>query len=294
MSSTSSEILSITQVNEIVPGMMFTPEYIVYNDFGLLNIHPQRLHIGFVGMAYVTEGRMSIRLNDKDVIVNKGQILLVKKGDYLSDPMFSVDCNGWIFASSEVMTVAGNNSRAFTQLYSLSDERRIIDIPQSVENIIVYYGKIAEEKFRMGFKDIRLTLIAMAQDLMQVLLLNTTAGDTSHPTASVIYKRFNALLMESQPKPREVKWYADSLRVTPKYLTMVSKRLSGRCVSEWIDEAVMADVRRMMIHTEDNVKVIAAKTGFNNAAFFGKYVKKHTGMTPRQLREHLRKSKDSD
>lgn len=94
--------------------------------------------------------------------------------------------------------------------------------------------------------------------------------------------------MEATPKPREVGWYAMKLGVTPKYLTTVTKRLSGRCVSEWIKEAVLADIRRLMIHTEESMKGIAIAAGFNNPAFFGKYVKQHTGMTPMELRTHLR------
>lgn len=57
-----------------------------------------------------------------------------------------------------------------------------------------------------------------------------------------------------------------------------------------IDAAVLADIRRLMIHTEENMKGIAMAAGFNNPAFFGKFVKRHTGMTPMKLRTHLRAS----
>lgn len=285
-------LLSIPDADTIAKGMLFGSEYLVYSDFELLKQKTDEFHIGFVGMAYVTEGRLSLTLNGISVLVKKGEIMLIKKGDYLSDPMFSVDCNGWIFLTSEILTIAGKDSRTFSQLYALQSNRRIFEIPEGLGKLIALHGEIAVEKYRMGYYDIRLTLVALANDIIQILPEEYYHENTSHPTAATIYKRFNALLMETSPKPREVKWYAGQLSVTPKYLTAITRRISDRSVSEWIDEAVLADIRRLMIHTEESMKGIAVAVGFNNAAFFGKYVKHHTGMTPMQLRNYLRKAKE--
>lgn len=287
----SSSLLSIPDADKIAKGMMFSPEYLVYSDFELLKLTSEKIHIGFVGVVLVTEGRISVTLNGVDVLVKKGEIMLFKKGDFLSDSMFSIDSNGWIFITSEILTVANKDSRAFSQLYALQADRRIFGISDELEELIVMYGKIAEQKFRMGYFDIRLTLISLVNDIIQNLLPQLTHENMSNPTAAAIYKRFNALMMETSPKPREVKWYAEKLGVSPKYLTTITKRLSGRCVSEWINESVLADIRRLMIHTEESMKGIAIAAGFNNPAFFGKYVKHHTGMTPMKLRSHLRASK---
>lgn len=287
----NSSLLSIPDADKIAKGMMFSPEYLVYSDFELLKLTSEKIHIGFVGVVLVTEGRISVTLNGVDVMVKKGEIMLFKKGDYLSDTMFSVDSDGWIFITSEIMTMANKDSRVFSQLYALQADRRVFEISEGLSNLIALHGKIAEEKFRMGYSDIRLTLVSLANDIIQNLLPEHIHENKSHPTAAAIYKRFNALLMEASPRPREVKWYAEKLGVTPKYLTTITRRLSGRCVSEWINEAVLADVRRLMIHTEESMKRIAVAAGFNNPAFFGKYVKQHTGMTPMELRTHLRESK---
>ncbi len=285
-------LLTLCDADQIVKGMLFASEYLVYSDFELLKLTSEKIHIGFVGMVYVTQGRLSLTLNDVEVLVKKGEIMLIKKGDYLSDPMFSVDCNGWIFLTSEVPTIAYEDSRTLSNLYALQANRCVFEVSQGLGELIVLYGKIAAEKFKMEYYDIRLTFVSLANDIIQNLLLEYVSGTMEYPTAAAIYKKFNALLIETFPKPREVKWYAGRLGVTPKYLTTITKRFSDRCVSEWIDEAVLSDIRRLMIHTEHSMKGIAAAVGFNNPAFFGKYVKHHTGMTPMQLRNHLRKAKD--
>lgn len=288
---TKSSLISITDANNLAKGMKFSSEYLVYSDFEFLKLTSEKIHIGFVGMVYVSEGWVSVTLNGTAVKIIGGEIMLVKKGDFLSEPMFSEDSKGWIFITSEIMTIANKDSRTFSQLYALQANHRVFEIPEELGKLIVLYGRIAEEKYRMEYFDIRLTLVSLANDITQILLAGKVSENPAHLTASSIYKRFNALLMESIPKPREVKWYADVLGVTPKYLTTITKRISGHCVSEWINEAVMADIRRLMIHTEENIKEIAVSAGFNNPAFFGKYVKRQTGMTPMELRTYLRTSK---
>lgn len=284
-------LLSVTEADGLATGMMFSPEYLVYSGFELLKLVSGKIHIGFVGMAFVTEGHISVTLNDIKLLIMKGHILLFKNGDFLSNAMFSADSDGWIFITSEIMTITNKDSRAFSQLYALQSDRRVFEITEGLGRLIALHGKIAEEKFSMGYTDARFTMVSLANDIIQNLIPGHIHENALHPTAAAIYKRFNALLIEASPKPREVGWYAGKLGVTPKYLTTVTKRLSGRCVSEWIDEAVLADIRRLMIHTEENMKGIAASAGFNNPAFFGKYVKRHTGMTPMKLRTHLRASK---
>lgn len=128
---------------------------------------------------------------------------------------------------------------------------------------------------------------------MEDLLSSVTlpGADPAKPhkrqSADVLYQRFSTLLIESYPKPRDVKWYAGALSVSPNYLARVVRQISGKSTMDWINEAIMADVRTSLIHTDESIKEVSARLGFTNPAFFGKYVKKHTGMTPKQLRSYL-------
>lgn len=244
-------------------------------------------------MLFVTTGKISFTLNESSVLVTKDNIVLVKKGDFISDIMFSTDCNGWVFASELPVTLECSDTRAFKLFCGLSDGNRVFQISEDMGRIIGEYGKILELKHRMEITDVRMTLSSLLHDVMQNIEDTFTEHETRHyNTAPAIFKKFTSLLTATNPKPREVKWYADALGVTPKYLTTVVKRLSRKTVSEWIDEVVMAEVRKNLIHTDDNIREIAKSLGFNNAAFFGKYVRNHSGMTPVELRQHLRNAKD--
>lgn len=103
-----------------------------------------------------------------------------------------------------------------------------------------------------------------------------------------LFKNFLEVLGSSFPKDRTVMSYADRLHITPKYLSSICKEFSGKTASDLIDESVLKDIRYMLERSDKSIKEIANELNFPNISFFGKYVKKHTGMSPKQYRENLK------
>ncbi len=98
------------------------------------------------------------------------------------------------------------------------------------------------------------------------------------------FQRFLSLLHSLEVKHHSTKWYASELCITPKYLSFICKKNSGKTASEWITEHVMEDIRYNLKQTDYSNKQICDMLGFPNTSFFGKYVKDHFGMTPMQVR----------
>ena len=105
-----------------------------------------------------------------------------------------------------------------------------------------------------------------------------------HFTSNTHFRRFLDLLHSGSLKHRTVEAYANELCISPKYLTVVCKKSSGRTANEWIREKVLEDIRYYLKQTDLSVKQICDRLGFPNASFFGKYVKEHFGMTPMRFR----------
>ena len=98
------------------------------------------------------------------------------------------------------------------------------------------------------------------------------------------FQRFLDLLHSLEVKHHSTKWYASELCITPKYLSYICKKNSGKTANEWITEHVMEDIRYNLKQTDYSNKQICDMLGFPNTSFFGKYVKDHFGMTPMQVR----------
>ncbi len=105
--------------------------------------------------------------------------------------------------------------------------------------------------------------------------------------SEILFGKFIELLSDSSLKQRTVNFYAEKLCVTPKYLSVVCRRTSGRTASEWINEFVVKEIKKQLKHSSKSIKEIALDLDFPNLSFFGKYVKAHLGLSPTQYRKKL-------
>ena len=78
------------------------------------------------------------------------------------------------------------------------------------------------------------------------------------------------------------------LCLTPKYLSAVCKQVSGSTASQLIASFVVKDIRRLLDESDKSVKEICNELGFPNPSFFGTYVRKHLGQSPRRFRESVK------
>lgn len=116
--------------------------------------------------------------------------------------------------------------------------------------------------------------------------------DTSYSSGENLFERFIRLIVGSYPKPREVKDYASKLCVTPKYLSAVCKMVTGKPASEIIGKYVLQDIEFHLRRKDKSIKEIATELGISNLSYFGKYVRRELGMSPRAYREKMLREAD--
>lgn len=108
--------------------------------------------------------------------------------------------------------------------------------------------------------------------------------NNSHNRAEEYFKQFTHLLGEHFREERSVGFYARQLCITPKYLTTLIKRISGKSVSEWIDSYVILEAKTLLKYSNMSVQEIAYYLNFPNQSFFGSYFKRNAGMSPSQYK----------
>ena len=94
------------------------------------------------------------------------------------------------------------------------------------------------------------------------------------------FKMFISLLMQHYKSERSVGFYASKLNLTPKYLTTLIKKVSGRSAADWIDEYVVLEAKALLKYSDMSVQQIAYYLNFSDQSFFGKYFKKQAGVSP--------------
>lgn len=86
-------------------------------------------------------------------------------------------------------------------------------------------------------------------------------------------------------KERSVKFYADALHITPKYLSTIIKEISGRSAASWINDFVIQQAKILLRFSGKSIQEITYELNFSTQSFFGKYFKRHTGMSPSEYRQ---------
>lgn len=147
------------------------------------------------------------------------------------------------------------------------------------------YLRLLEEKFYRTNYPFQLEII---RNLLLSFLYEIEGGCPPKEPAATrklsrkeeLFDQFQHLLFRHFKQERGVRFYADRLFVSPKYLSETIKDVSGRPAGKWIEEAVILEAKVLLRQPAMNVAKVAEALHFPNQSFFGKYFKKNTGKSP--------------
>ena len=92
--------------------------------------------------------------------------------------------------------------------------------------------------------------------------------------------KFFKLLAEHAKEQHMLAFYADKLFITPKYLSVVLKKLTGKTGSKWINEALVLEAKKLIKSPRANIQEVAYALNFTDQSAFGKFFKKSMGISP--------------
>ena len=84
---------------------------------------------------------------------------------------------------------------------------------------------------------------------------------------------------------REIGYYADKLCVTPKYLSEVTKKLSGFPANYWIMRYTALEISRLLRDKSLTLTEISDQFNFSSLSYFTRFVQKYLGANPMDFRE---------
>lgn len=99
-----------------------------------------------------------------------------------------------------------------------------------------------------------------------------------------LFNRFMMLMERDYKLSRDVNYYADLMHITSKYLTNIVRQVAGHTPKTIIDQYVILQLKMHLQRSSQSIKEIAWEYHFTDVSFFCRYFKKHTGLTPQQMR----------
>ncbi len=129
---------------------------------------------------------------------------------------------------------------------------------------------------------------------LMILLIKIQRAFIQHKKAlghvdikSDIVTGFNRLLDDPETCFRFVHDYAERLHVSANYLNECVKKETGEPVSYWINNALLAEAKRLMGEPKLNLTDISLILGFLDSTHFSRFFKRHLGVSPRAFRKKI-------
>jgi YesN/AraC family two-component response regulator len=95
-----------------------------------------------------------------------------------------------------------------------------------------------------------------------------------------LVENYRRLIHEHFRREHFVKFYADKLNLTPNYLNMVVKNITGFNASDLIRQQIILEAKHLLIHTQFSHKEVAHELGFSDQSYFTRFFKRETGQRP--------------
>lgn len=241
-------------------------------------------------------GRIVVEMGGShQVKVVPGQLLLIPAGKLVEPMLVSADTEASALLISDRMlkSVLGNQINIWNKAMYMR-EIYVVEGNDWLGGIQKYTRTVFKiEKMPLLSREImvsflRTMLLMVCEELLrhEDMALNT---DTSSIHDKEIFNQFLQLLSSQEQKRQRVAFYADQLHITPKYLSSISKKVSGKNPMRWITESTMQDCYSLLKDTDMSIKEISNKLGFPNSSFFSQYFREQANVTPMEYRvEHKR------
>ena len=256
--------------------------------------------LGAMAIIICSKGQIKVNCNFREFVVEENMVFIAQPHSTLNVRV-SEDCEGYVIATEAAsITDYTIDPKYIPELLDKAYESPLIGLEsaectkicKAIDMLCGYITNNSESPFKSAIINAGMTTFAyIFAEILYTHMPQIEYELRSMKREKEHFNRFIKILSENYTKNREVGFYADCLSLTPRYLTTTIRKVSGHTVSDWISRFVIKDAKYLLKHSDMTVQQVAYELNFPNQSFFGKYFKKHTGMSPGTFRQ--RSSEDS-
>jgi AraC family transcriptional activator of pobA len=101
-----------------------------------------------------------------------------------------------------------------------------------------------------------------------------------------ILRKYNILVEMNYREQHSVSYYAGRLNKSPKTLSNLFAMYNQKTPIQIIQERILIEAKRLLFYTDKSAKQITYELGFDDAAYFSNFFKKHTSFSPSDFRNN--------
>ncbi|MBL8492561.1 MAG: helix-turn-helix domain-containing protein [Rhodocyclaceae bacterium] len=245
-------------------------------------------HKGLFQVVFVLEGRVRVRLDER-VEEGPGPRVAVIPPAVVHAFQFEPGTRGYVLTVAEARLFDRDSALGHGLMEELVLAPRLVAIDGrsgDAERVAGLLEQIlAEFRWPRPGRGPMMEWLARAVLLMIARLAQAGAGVRRlDRQRGEVFSRFRQLVeahyKEHWPVPR----YAEVLRTTESRLNRICKGLTGRSAFDVIQDRLLLEARRRLTYIAAPVSLLAYELGFQDPAYFCRFFKKATGLTPSAFR----------
>lgn len=241
----------------------------------------------FFDILLVTAGRGTFELDGTAHPVRPGEVFFTRPGEvrvWRADGLegaclfFAAGFVGEIFADPRILD-------AFGYFAPHRPSARVRLAPAQRRAFLSRFTQMLGE-FHAPARDSGDVLRASLYELL--VLLNrwyvAAHGAVPRPAAGSVVDRFTRLVERDYRTRQRVSDYADELGLTPGHLNALCRSQAGRSAGAIIRSRVITEARRLLRYSDQPASQVGYLLGFGDPAYFTRFFRRETGMTPTGFR----------
>src|ERR1700736_3128888 len=253
----------------------------------LWKIGPHR-HIGLCECVYVTAGPVTLDLEGSHTEFEGPAVFIIPSGTGRGFG-FQSDTLGFVL-TTDLDRLLGMASAAHQMPIA-----RFFSVPRAIglagDRMLAERAAQLFEILMQEFRQPESVMVPVSGWLACALLWILASASATAPPAGLLdrydmdrLRRFRLLIESNYSKHWPVKRYAKQLALSESSLNRVCRSLTGGTAFDVIQQRLALEARRRLVYVAASVASIAAELGFKDPAYFCRFFRKHTGLSPTSFR----------
>lgn len=178
----------------------------------------------------------------------------------------------------------GCNGVLFNQVYNAQpiavDAETATELKQLLKNM---QAELKSDELATG----ELVFSYLKIFLVKLTRLKTAQTPGCNPKVEIpaVLTQLEALLNENFTRHHQPAFYAEALHILLKTLSNLCRKHFHKSLSLLIAEKIILKAKWELLHSDAQVKAVAASLGFKDEFYFSRFFKKHIGLSPAHFRQ---------
>lgn len=248
-----------------------------------------------ITIGIICNGKAHITINGCNHELRTNSLVLLREDSVVGAFKCSKACRGYMMTySRNFLDTIDIPAADFLSVYMIFSTSPAIMLTDAEAANLHRVGALLADTMRTsdnGAYDNRIvTSLFSAFFYSLVALLNrkmpSEPETESRSRTDALMVEFIRILSTDCERERSVEYYASKLGISPKYLSLICKKKTGKNASKIIDDVVIHRAKDLLRQSGLSIQEVADRLNFVSQSFFGKYFKQRVGISPSRYKTH--------